>query len=306
MSSGAKQIFYMVPETVAGETPSSPVWATMPFTSATIDANANKTDSDTIKDGRIGSGAKVTGLEVAGELTSNLSYGTFDALLAAAFYNNWASNELTVGTVRKSFTGVRGFTDAGGYHHFRGLHVSQLAITIPEEGYVTAAWTFAGLKRESFTTAPTGTITPASDAEEFTTVDVGEITLDGVTLKGIACVTAFSFNLNNNLQAQKCLGDGLGAGKQIETRAAITGNFTVAWGDKAAEMYEKQFSNGKLALRVPFGDEDGNQYVIELPVVTITGSLPSGSATDLLQTDFEYTVEDVSPKLIRIPAVVGP
>lgn len=301
MSSGAKQVVYLTAETQIGTTPARPTWTTLPFKSSSLDGTANKTDSDTIVDGRIGRGGVITRMEVGGDLEVNAAYGTYDALLEAAFYNQWSDNALTIGSTRKTFSVVRGYTDITNYHTFTGCHLSRLKIDIPEEGLITFSFGMAGLNRSQANTAPSGTISPAALSEELTNVGVGELKADGATLKGVACVTAFSFELDNGLKVQNCLGNGLAAGKQIEGKASIKGSFEVAWSQKAAELYEKQFANGKLALEIPFGDAAGNKYILSLPVVTITGRLPSGGSEDLLKTTFEYMVQDQSPTLRRAP-----
>ena len=63
MSSGAKQSLYIVAEAAAGTTPNNPKWATLPFKALSLDGAPNKTESDTVVDGRIGRGSYITGLE---------------------------------------------------------------------------------------------------------------------------------------------------------------------------------------------------------------------------------------------------
>lgn len=302
MSSGAKQVVYITPETIVGTTPNTPTWATQPFKSISLDGKINKTDSDTIVDGRIGRGGLPTGMEVSGDLEVNAAYGTYDALIEAAWFGAWASNSLTIGNTRKTFTVVRGYTDIATYHTFTGCHLSKFTLNIQEEGLVTMTFGLAGMNRSQAAQVPTGTISPASLKEEFTNVGVGDLMLNGASLKGIACVTAFSLEIDNSMKAQKCLGNGLAAGKQIEGKANITGSFTCAWSPKASlDIYEQQFTNGKLAIKIPFGDAAGNNYELTLPVVTVTGELPNGGADDLLQASFSYVVQDQSPILKRIP-----
>lgn len=304
MSSGARQVIYLAAEQTPGVLPTSPAWKTLPFVSTSLGAQVNKTDSDTISDGRIGRGGVPTSMEVAGDIQVNAAYGTYDDLLAAAFFNEWGGtgkNELTIGTTRKTFHAVRGYTDIENYQTFKGLHVAKFNLEIPDEGQIKLTFGFQGMSREKSATKPAGTIAPAQLSEEFTNVGVGELKVDGVSLKGVACVTAFSLELDNGINVQRCLGDGLNVGKLLEGKAAITGSFTAAWSQKSAEIYEKQFANGKISLEIPFGDAAGNQYILTLPVLTVTGELPSGSATDLLSATFNFTVQDESPKLKRVP-----
>lgn len=85
MSSGAKVTSYLVKETVPGVTPGSG-WQTLRVTGNTLTPTLNKEESEEITDSRIGQGSIVTSIDIGGDITGELSYGTFDELLAAAFY----------------------------------------------------------------------------------------------------------------------------------------------------------------------------------------------------------------------------
>ena len=100
---------------------------------------------------------------------------------------------------------------------------------------------------------------------------------------------------------QKCLGAGLEVGAILEMSAKGTGSFTMAWSTKAAELYEKQFTNGNISLSIPITDTAGNKYVLNIPKVELTASLATGGKDDILNTTFEYTVVDQAPTLTRTP-----
>ncbi len=67
-------------------------------------------------------------------------------------------------------------------------------------------------------------------------------------------------------------------------------------------MYEKQFTNATISLRVPITDTLGNSYGIVIPKAEITVTLPSGGNSDILNSSFEYKVADEEPTITRIPA----
>lgn len=52
-------------------------------------------------------------------------------------------------------------------------------------------------------------------------------------------------------------------------------------------------------------DSAGNKYTLDLPKVLVSAPLPSGGNSDILNTQFSYTVADVAPTLTRAPVVVG-
>ena len=101
---------------------------------------------------------------------------------------------------------------------------------------------------------------------------------------------------------QRCLcGEG-SVGAVFATLADGTGSFTMAWSANGAVNYEKQFTGETIAISVSMKDSLGNAYVLTLPKVEITASLPSGGNADILQADFEYRVIEQAPTLTRTAA----
>jgi len=311
MSSGAKQIVQIAKETVNGTTPSPFARSSVPFTECTLDAAATKKDSNSILDSRLAQKGSVTGVEYSGDLNSEWRFGVFDDLIAAAAFNNWQTDTPIVdqdtltfgGTTRQSFSVLRGYTDINNYHTFRGVHVNTLNISIPEQGLVTIGFGLMGKGRTVASSLPAGTVTTPTLTPTFSNVSVGDILIDGVSQVGVACITAFDFTWDNTMQVQRCLGAGLDIGALIETMANGTGSFTAAWSTGAAANYEKQFTNTTIGLQVVIKDSSNNEYVLTLPKVEITASLPSGGNSDILQASFEYRVVEQAPTLVRKPVI---
>ena len=304
MSSGAKQLVQIAKETVIGTVPSPFARQTLAFTDISLNQSVEKTESASITDNRLQQSSMITSAEYSGELSAEAQYGAYDDLMAAAAFNAWATNVLTFGgTTRQTFSVLRGYTDIANYHTFSGLHVNTFGIDIPEAGLIGLTFGFMGTKRTTAAVAPVGTITPASSNPRMSNISVGDLLVDGASVKGTACITAFSFNWDNSMQVRKCLGAGLEVGAILEMSAKGTGSFTMAWSTKAAELYEKQFTNGNISLSIPITDTAGNKYVLNIPKVELTASLATGGKDDLLNTTFEYTVVDQAPTLTRTPKV---
>src|SRR5690606_34664615 len=101
----------------------------------------------------------------------------------------------------------------------------------------------------------TGTPEAPTDTPFMSSINVGDIKLDGVSLAGSACVSALQVNIDNTLQTQKCLGSGkLGPGALIETEAAITGNITLAWSAKAYAIWKEQIKRTTFEVEFPLTD----------------------------------------------------
>lgn len=312
MSSGSKQIVQIAKETVNGTTPSPFARNSIPFTEITLDAAATKEDSNSILDSRLAQKGSITGIDYTGDLNGEFRYGIFDDLMAAAAFNNWAADVPAVGedtltfggTTRQSFSILRGYTDINNYHTFKGVHVNTMNISIPEQGLVTIGFGLMGKGRTVSGTLPTGTVTTPTLTPVFSSVSVGDILIDGVSQVGVACITSFDFTWDNTMQVQRCLGAGLDIGAIIETLANGTGSFTAAWSANAATNYEKQFTNTTIGLQILLTDAEtgGNEYVLTLPKVEITASLPSGGNSDILQATFDYRVVEEAPTIVRTPA----
>ena len=304
MSSGSQQGLSYAAETTAGVLPDPFNRKKLRFTSVSIDGAVTGTQSEEIRDNLISSGEFKTSAAYQGEIAGELSYGTYDDLLAAAFHNEWAANVLSIGNVRKTLSILREYKDAGGYHIFKGMQVTAMTLEVPEEGLITITFTLQGMGREPVTfILPAGTVDAATTTNPMTNVGVGDIVIDGDTMTDIACVTSVSITIEYTTAAQKCLGKGLSAGKIMATGVNISGSLTLAWGEESAALNELKYTDSSITFNFPMSDEDGNSYELSVPEATVTGTLPTGSRADLLQYQMEFTVRNQSPTLTRVPAV---
>lgn len=304
MSSGAKQLTRVGFEASPGVIATT--WNTFAFTTNGLDASAQTTESQTIKDSRIAAGTLVTGVEVQGDIESEWAYGIQDGVLELVAFNAWNSNVLTFGgTSRKTLSIIRGFTDIDNFQVFTGCHINQWTLSIPDSGIVTSKFSIMAMKRTAYEVAPTGTVTPAGDAIPFTSLSTGDILIEGEKKAGM-CVTQIELTIDNTMQIQKCLDYENNISGILETIMKGSGNFTVAWSKNTAELYEKQFLNEPISLEYSLKDKDGNKYTLSLPNVLVSAPLPSGGVGDILNTQFSFTVADAAPTLKRIPIVAGP
>jgi hypothetical protein len=306
MSSGAKVVSHIIAEVTPGVTPAG-AWDTLRLTGNALTPTVNTAVSDEITDSRISQGSVATSTDIGGDLTAELSYGSFDKLLEAAFYGNWTGNVLTVGDVRHTFSIAKGFMDVGVYSVFKGAHVSTFALDIPSDGKITATFNMACLDYAD-SEAPIAVSPGAPTTTPFlSNSNVGTILVDGESLEGVACVSAMTINLDNSLQAQRCIGTTkLGPGAQIATEAAITGTITLAWSKRAWEIWKNTFTRLPVAIEFPITDSLGNKYEFDFPAVEVDGELPSGGKRDLIEVTLNYTVAKLAPTITRTPAPVIP
>lgn len=304
MSSGAQVTSYLIPETTPGVTPTTGAWDTLRLTSNTLSPTVNTQVSDEITDSRISQGSVVSSADIQGDLVGELSYGSFDKLLEAAFYGTWTGDVLTVGSTRRTFTVAKNFNDVNVYTLFKGMHASVFALDIPSDGKITATFTMAGLDYADGDTNTVATITPPTTTPFMSNLNVGTIMVDGQSLEGLACVSALTVNLDNSLQAQRCIGTSkLGPGAQIATEAAITGTITMAWSNRAWQIWKNTFSRKTIAVEFPITDSLGNRYVLLFPAMEVDGDLPNGGKRDLIEVTLNWTVSKLAPIITRVPFV---
>ena len=303
MSSGAKQISYLIPETTPGVTPTTGNWDTLRLTSNTLSPSVNTQASDEITDSRVSQGSVATSTDIQGDLVGEMSYGTFDRLFEAGFYGTWNNNVLTVGDTRRTFSVAKNFADVNVFSIFKGMHVSTFALDIPSDGKITATFTLMGLDYADGDTNTVTAVSPATATPFMSNINVGTVLVDGASLEGVACVSAMTINLDNSLQTQRCLGSGkLGPGAHIATEAAITGSITLAWSNRAWQLWKNQFTRAPIAVSFPITDSLGNKYTFNFPALEIDGDLPSGGKRDLIEVTLNYTVSKQAPTLTRTPA----
>lgn len=304
MSSGARQTTLLIPEVTPGVTPATGSWDTLRFTSNTLSPKVNTQVSDEIGAGRISQGSVVSSADIQGDIVGELSYSTFDKLLEAAFYGTWNNDLLTVGDTRRTFTIAKNFNDIGVYGLFKGMHVSVFKLEVPSDGKITATFTLMGMDYTDSETAPAGTIKPPTSTPFMSNVNVGTLLVDGRSLEGEACVSAITVNLDNTLQAQRCIGTTkLGPGAIIATEAAITGTITLAWSKASWQIWKNTFSRLPISVSFPITDGLGNSYLFNFPALEIDGDLPNGDKRSIIEVTLNYTVARQAPTLTRVPFV---
>ncbi|MGQ7247597.1 phage tail tube protein [Halomonas sp. V046] len=301
MSSGSQIATYLAPESTPGETPDPATWDTLRLTGNTLTPNVSTEVSAEVRETRMQGGGIITSLDYSGDLAGEMSAGTFDKLLEAAFYGTWTTDVLEIGADRHTFTIVKAFKDVGIYSTFKGVHIGAMQLDIPEEGKVTCSFTGMGLGYEDGETDPTaaGTVNPQTTTVAMgSATSVGDILVDGATLAGEACISALSMSIDNTLKTQRCLGKD-GPGALIATSANVSGSLTMAWGKAAWNQWKKMLTREAIGVSFPLSDAAGNEYTFELPEIEIDGELPDGGNEDIVQVTLNYTAKNTPIKVTR-------
>ena len=203
--------------------------------------------------------------------------------------------------IEKKYKDVGG---AGHFHVWGGMRVNTFSLNVPERGLVGMTFGFMGSSYENGTTAYA--TSPAATATEpkATNLSIKDVKIDGVTLRDRSCVTAFTFEANNNMEVEPCLFDGLYGGKLLSKVLDMSGTLNLAYNPASQELLDKQLTGETVAITATIGFETGGEYTLEIPKAQISGDLPSGGK-DRLDAALTYTVvsEDATldaPTLTRV------
>lgn len=300
MSRGSKVVVSYAAQT--GETAPTSGWKNLPYKSNGLNASFENVESETITDSRIAQAGMLSSGSISGDIEVEFAKDVYDELLSAVACNNWTANALQFGgDVRKEFAVETAYKDVGIYHLFSGLRVNTFSLSIGDSGYASVKFGFMGKGyKNQNDTAFARNPTAAGQLQRVTSISVEDIKIDGVTTKGVACATEFSFELDNNMQEQKCLGGGIFAGNLVEMMAKMSGSLTLAYGKKAQEIINKQMTGATVAIETTLKFPDGSKYVLNIPKAQVNGETPSGGMNDLIQQQVNYTVVEQAPTLTKI------
>lgn len=300
MSRGTRVVLSYAPQLVAGTKPVTG-WKTLPRVSDSLNNTVELTNSETINDSRLATAGMVTSANAEGDVEVEMIKGVYDDLIAAAAGNAWqvgtpVKTDTIVfgGDVVTNFAMEKAHKDILQYHYWSGMRVNSFKIDIPESGFIGMTFGFMGAGYETATTAFATSPAAAATSPKATSLSVSDIKIDGVTTKGVSCVTAFSFELNNNIERQNCLGAGLYGSNFLEMMADMSGSITLAYSQKTQELLSKQLTGAPVAIEATIKFTDNDTYVLTIPKAQISGDIPSGGK-DRLEAQLTYTVYADAP-----------
>ena len=275
-------------------------WKILPRVSDSLNNTVELTDSETINDSRLKTAGMVTSANAEGDIEVEMIKTTYDDLIAAAAGNEWttATKTKTVvfgGDVVTKFAIEKNHKDIAQYHYWSGMRVNSFSLDIPESGFIGMTFGFMGGGYAASLAASAVTPAAAVTSPKATSLSVSDIKIDGVTTKGVSCVTAFSFELNNNIERQNCLGAGLYGSNFLEMMADMTGRLTLAYSKNTQSMLDKQLTGAPVKIEVTVKFPDGDTYVLTIPKAQISGDVPSGG-NEILQAQLTYTVYADAPE----------
>lgn len=305
IASGSGRRVAYIAETVFGTTPATPVFKTLRITGGGPRTTKQTATSNEIQADRNVRDEMLLGVDVAGQYNYELTYGTFDDLIAGVMFSDWASDVIKNGQTAKSYTFEEflemGATDS--YSRFTGCMVSQMTIQIAARAVITGTLNVMGQKETLGTAIIAGaTYTPPSDTPVSTSsANVASLTVAGGTPK----VRSLSIDINNNLRTRTVVAskysEQFGAG-----RCEVTGTLECYFESNA--LYQSVLDHGGGALSFIVGNATDEQYQFDLPKIIFgNGERQAGGNDDdvMVSIPFRAVYDETEACTIMITRAVA-
>lgn len=141
----------LVAETNFNETPANPAFKSVRYTGESVAFNRRSVTSNEIRDDRMTSDLVAVGADVGGDVNIELSYESFDDIIAAALCSSWSAPVGGVSTIkngveRKSFTLQKHFQDLAIpiFQSFSGCRIGGLTLDFQTAQILTGKFSVMG------------------------------------------------------------------------------------------------------------------------------------------------------------------
>lgn len=303
MTNASETRLALVTESTYGVTPATPTWDTARYVTESLSPNIDNIVSNEIRPDRNIPDQIQVGSNAGGDLSFELSYGSFDSILESLMYSAWSSDVLKNGTTQKSFTIEKTFETGGTdqYHRFTGAVANTMSLQIATDSIVTGSFGFAckGASSAQAEVASSTYNAPNTNSVINAGQNFSSLAITGATSPEL---TAIELNITNNLRQQKVLGS-------IESRGVAAGRFqasgTITAYFENEELYELFLAGTAADLSFQLGGPSSNNYVFDLPNIKFSSAEANvgGNDSDILLT-MPFTAlydgtEDATLKITR-------
>lgn len=265
-------------------------WKNFPRKTDSLNNTIELTDSETITPSRVKSAGAPTSAVAAGDIETEVIRGVYDDYIAAAAGNAWVGDVLTFGGKKvDEFAIEKTFPNGDLHHMWLGMRVNTFSLDIPEKGMLGMKFGWMGLDYalSAIAKAVTPAITPLEP--KATSLSITDIEIDDITMKNRACVTAFGFEVNNNMEISPCLLGGMYGVEVAEYMQDMSGALTVSYNAESQKLIDKQLTGATISISALITFSDGSTYTLNIPKAQLSGDLPAGGK-DRLDASLTYTV----------------
>jgi len=277
-ATGSRHSLAIVPEVAGyGITPATPVFEDIRHTSVSMGVSKTGIESAEVSSDRQIKNYRHGNINVAGDIGIELSYGSFDTLLAAALCDDWATgtpivgtDQLKAGVLRKSFTVERIFKNLAipEYHRYTGGEVDGFSLSVQPDAIISGSFSMLAQDAIIDTAIIAGATYPNATVTEPFDSFSGTINENGVP---IGIVTGLELSLENGLNPLFVVGSDVTEEPSIG-KSRVTGSLNVYFQSKLLLL--KFINEESSSLDFTLIDLDGNAYKFKIPNIKYTGGQP--------------------------------
>jgi len=236
-------------------------------------------------------------VSVSGDIVGELSYGTYDDLLAAALCGAWASDVLVTGTTRSSFSILKRNLDIGVDTIYTGCEVNQLKLSFPLQEKITATFSMVGSSEAAYTVPEGATFADATVTDYMTTFE-GSLSIAGAVVND---ATQLDLTLDNGISAKYSLFNRAAYAMKIGM-INLTGQLSAYVEDDSLKDKYRNETDTPIVVTAVDAVTNPNSYAINLPRCRFTSAADQDSGDDLViqQLNFQSILDATAATELKI------
>jgi hypothetical protein len=256
----------IVPEVTWGSTPATPTFQVMRAVSLDMDPGKQTTVSEEIRaDGNVPDEV-VVGIDPSATIEGELSYATFDDLMASALCGAWATNVLKNARTHTFFT-VEETAELGATDHYDryvGMGVQTMGITIGAREKIGIRFGLMGKQLSLASSAISGASYTAANTKAIQTASsgVGALTVGSLTLT----IMRMTINTTNGLYVRPQVGSAYSIQHGLGT-FEVTGEIEVYVDNNDAMT--AVLAHDSAAISTTIGTVSTEKYTIDIPTARL-------------------------------------
>ena len=267
-----------------GTTPATPTFLEIRRTGGNLTTKKGTAVSDEIHLDRNVRSEYQLSQDPEGPYDFELTYGTYDDILAAALFGTWSANSMWNGganPTEQSFTFEETLDTGGGtnaYRRFVGCEVESLALNFNARKGVTGSVNIWGQTETNGTSIISGATYTAPNTNIVEVANsVASLAILG--LSPVPIVKSMTINIANNLRRREGLGSLYEATNPGAGQIDVTGTMDIYFSSNTLNASILAHATGALSFTV--GAVTAKKYTINMPVIQLlSGAVQIGGKND--------------------------
>lgn len=291
MASGSQHNLYIVPETKDGETPANAKWAQLRNTGTTLKQTTETIVSEEIRADRQISGMTHGVPSIAGDISGEMSFKTYDLLLEAALLGTWDKDMVKTGVKRRSFSVLRHHTDITDkpYMLFTGVQVGGFALSMSTDGKVGIVFNCIGRGGQLLSSLPAGSALGESTTTPIFNSFRGSASVGG---QSSSILTEASVELNNNMNPRNVLFSASSLSPSVgrsDAKLQVSAYF------ENAKLIETYLNETEIAISFDLVDSLSNKLTFSFPRCKLEANMPEVTGEDdiILSTPVQALLDPI-------------